>query len=220
MPKLSKDFYEKYDTITLAKKLLGCELVHESEEGTTSGMIVETEAYLEIDAASHAFRGKTARNEAMFGQAGTAYIYLIYGIYECFNVVSNEFGKGEAVLIRALQPVFGIELMEFRRKIQDTRSKKKDQNLKTYDPRLKTKNLCNGPGKLVQAMGISRMQNGVFLDGKLFIKPSQDVAGGEPHYQIVTTKRIGIKKDADLPLRFYLEGNEFVSNTRSSDPKV
>jgi DNA-3-methyladenine glycosylase len=188
MLKLCQEFYEKYDTITLAQKLIGCELVHESEQGTTSGIIVETEAYLQNDPASHAFNGKTKRNEAMFGQAGTAYIYLIYGMYECFNVVSYIERVGEAVLIRALQPVSGIELMQERR------------NQKSI------KNLCRGPGKLVQAMGISRRQNGVFLDEKLHIISSQMTDN-----QLVTTTRIGITKAADLPYRFYLKDSLFVS---------
>jgi DNA-3-methyladenine glycosylase len=188
MLKLCQEFYSRHDTIILAQKLIGCELVHESEQGTTSGIIVETEAYLENDAASHAFRGKTKRNVAMFQRAGTAYIYLIYGMYECFNVVSNIDGVGEAVLIRALQPVSGIELMQERRHQKSI------------------KNLCNGPGKLVQALGISREQNGIYLNEKIFITQSQT-----PYNQIVTTTRIGITKAANLPYRFYLKDNLFVS---------
>ncbi len=185
---LSQNFYQSYDTITLAQKLLGCTLVHESEEGITAGIIVETEAYLENDPASHSFKGKTNRNEPMFGEAGSIYVYLIYGIYECFNIVSHEKGRGEAVLIRALQPIEGIELMQ----------KKRKTNL--------LKNLCSGPGKLVQAMGISRIHNGLLLNDKI-----QCFAPQTADFEVISTTRIGITQAADLPYRFYIKGNDFIS---------
>src|SRR3989344_6842175 len=147
--KLNKRFFED-DTIEVAKEILGCYLVHESDEGRTVGKIVETEAYLENDPASHSFKGKTRRNEVMFGEGGKAYVYFTYGMYHCFNVVTNKKNKGEAVLIRALEPIDGIEIMKKRRKVEEI------------------KNLCSGPGKLVISMGIKKEHNGLdLLNGKL-----------------------------------------------------
>src|SRR5687767_2045780 len=135
---LPRSFYEQ-ETITVAKQLLGKVLVHKSFGGVTAGKIVETEAYLEQDdPANHAARGQTVRNAAMFGPPGYSYIYLIYGMYSCFNVVTGAEGVGEAVLIRALEPLEGIDVMQQRRSIQDVHK------------------LCNGPGKLVIAMGITK----------------------------------------------------------------
>lgn len=185
------NFYHQ-DTITVAKKLLGKLLVHKSREGTTIGKIVETEAYLHHgDEASHSSRGKTNRNKQMFGPAGTAYIYLIYGMYCCLNVVTNKKGIGEAVLIRALEPIEGIELMQKRREIRDLH------------------NLCNGPGKLVIAMGITPDMNGQNLSKK----PLYILEGGEKIRQnkIISASRIGISKGLHLPLRFYIKGSSFVS---------
>lgn len=164
--------------------------IHKSPEGITSGRIVETEAYLRDDPACHAARGETSRNRAMFGPAGNAYIYFIYGMYYCFNVVTAQKGCGEAVLIRALEPLEGIDLMKKRRKISDIHK------------------LCNGPAKLVIAMGIHPSQNGVCLiGGELTIRQTLHKKA-EP---IRSTTRIGIRKGANLPLRFYLEGNTFIS---------
>lgn len=106
--RLPLSFFEAYDTRSLAQKLLGCELVHNSPDGITSGIIVETEAYLQNDPACHAYQRRTARTEPMYAAPGTIYVYLIYGMYQCFNVVSQEEGCGEAVLIRALQPTGGL----------------------------------------------------------------------------------------------------------------
>ncbi len=186
---LPKEFYEKYNTLTLAEKLLGCTLVHESPEGRTSGIIVETEAYLHNDPACHAYRKKTPRNAAMFEGAGVSYVYLIYGMYHCFNIVSGDKDVGEAVLIRALEPVEGIELMQKRRKTTNI------------------KNLCSGPGKLVTAMGISRDFNFLPLyTDKFYCLPPKDES-----FEVVTTTRIGITQGADFLYRFYMKGNKFVS---------
>jgi len=176
------------DTISVAKKLLGALLIHESPEGRTVGRIVETEAYLSNDPGSHSFRGRTPRNEQMFGPPGKAYVYFIYGMYHCFNVVTAANGVGEAVLIRALEPVEGISLMKKRRKTEDVQ------------------NLCNGPSKLVMAMGITKEHNGHDLKkGCLRIKMI------DTRLKIVTTTRIGIKEGAKLPYRFYVKDCEYVS---------
>ncbi len=178
------------DTREAAQKLLGKILVHDSPEGRTSGRIVETEAYLANDPASHSYQGKTQRNEQMFGEAGTAYIYLIYGVHHCFNVVTRPVGIGEAVLIRALEPIEGIDLMRKRR--GSTHS---------------IRRLCAGPGNLVKAMGISKKQNGIsLLDGKLRIE-----RGRKRQARIVTTPRIGLSKGKFLPYRFSIQNNPFVS---------
>ena len=181
----------KKSTLTVAKELLNYTLVHESSEGITSGRIVETEAYLSDDPACHASRGMTKRNEVMFGLPGHAYIYFIYGMYHCFNVVTAKKGVGEAVLIRALEPVEGIELMMARR------------------PKVKkVKDLCNGPAKLVIAMGMKREQNGLFLSpqNSLYLLKNHRTID-----KVVTTTRIGIALGSELPYRFHLKDSPFVS---------
>lgn len=185
---LDAGFYSQ-DTIQVAKELLGCKLVHNSPEGITSGIIVETEAYMQIgDPACHASRGMTKRNQVMFGPPGKAYVYFTYGMHYCFNVVTNAEGVGDAVLIRALEPGDGIELMQQRRQ------------------RERPLDLCSGPAKLVQAMGITKEHNGSSLiQGPISIYPGIKVE------DIVTTTRIGIKEGAELPLRFYIAGNKFIS---------
>jgi len=185
----SPKLFESKDTITLAKALLNTYLVHNSSEGTTIGKIIETEAYLFDDPASHTFSGKTKRNFHMFGPAGYAYIYQIYGIHFCFNVVSNLINVGEAVLIRALEPLDGINLMKKRRGVDNI------------------KNLCNGPGKLVQAMGIKKNLNGIsLLSSTIYLLPETEICKN-----IISTTRIGINKGSELEYRFYLEGNSNVS---------
>lgn len=194
-------FYEQHDTLTLAQRLLGYELVHESPEGTTAGIIVETEGYLTGDPACHAYRRKTQRNAAMFGPAGTVYVYQIYGMYYCLNVVTGPEEVGEAVLIRALQPTEGIDLMAIRRSEAAGR---------LFDPATRNglRDLCNGPGKLVIAMGITQpAHNFSSLEtGSLAIRGP--VLTG---FDRITTTRIGITQGADLPYRYYVKGNRFVS---------
>jgi len=185
---LPQDFYRQ-DTKIVAKNLLGKLLVHESTLGTMAGRIVETEAYLfPNDPASHSFRGKTKRNEALFGEAGRSYIYSIFGMHFCFNVVTK--AEGEAVLIRSLEPVMGIEIMKKIRRME------------------KIKTLCNGPSKLVQSLAINKTHNQVLLTHPpLYImdQPSLDPK------QIGTSFRIGISTGQDLALRYFIRDNEFVS---------
>jgi DNA-3-methyladenine glycosylase len=195
--RLERSFYER-TTIAVARALLGKLLVHESAEGRTAGRIVETEAYLGTrDPASHAYSGPTERNAAMFGPPGHAYVYFIYGVHFCFNVVTRPKGIGEAVLVRALEPIEGCELMRSRR---GARSADRD--------------LCSGPGKLAQAMGISREQNGLDL-----VRSALGIyawrAGPETPItrsrDIVIARRVGLSRAAEMPLRFYLRDNPHVS---------
>ena len=136
---LDQTFYDQ-ETVSVARQLLGCFFMHEEMEGTTIGRIVETEAYVANDPASHSFRGKTPRNAVMFGLAGKAYVYFIYGMYYCVNVVTGREGVGKAVLLRALEPIAGIELMQQRRHTHTLWQ------------------LCSGPGKLTQAMHIDPLK--------------------------------------------------------------
>jgi DNA-3-methyladenine glycosylase len=184
---LKRSFYHR-SAIHVARDLLGKVLIH----GATGGMIVETEAYLGLDdAASHAYRGITKRNEVMFGPPGYAYVYFIYGMYECVNMVAEPAGIAGAVLIRALEPLLGVELMQIRR------------------PGAKRlRDLASGPGKLTIALGITRALNGADVTkGPLVVRDRRNV---EP-FEIAAGPRIGISKNADLPLRFTIAGNEFVS---------
>jgi DNA-3-methyladenine glycosylase len=184
------------DTLSIAKELLGWSLVHESDEGTTAGIIVETEGYLQDDPACHAYRKKSPRNAPMFGEAGTIYVYQIYGMHFCVNISTNKKDIGEAVLIRALEPTIGQDLMQERRLASS-----KVQSFKPHE-------LCSGPGKLVQAMGIHKgMNNWMIQESKLYLLPPVD----EKPLEIVTTTRIGITQGAELPYRFYVEGSRFVS---------
>ncbi len=184
------------DTLTIAKELLGWSLVHESEEGTTAGIIVETEGYLQDDPACHAYRKKSPRNAPMFGEAGTIYVYQIYGMHFCVNISTNKKDIGEAVLIRALEPTIGQDLMQKRRLALS-----KVQSFRPHE-------LCSGPGKLVQAMGIHKgMNNWMIQESKLYLLPPVN----EKPLEIITTTRIGITQGAELPYRFYVEDSKFVS---------
>jgi DNA-3-methyladenine glycosylase len=192
---LDRSFYQK-KTVTVARELIGTYLVHDSPEGRTVGRIVETEAYLSRnDPACHAHKGQTKRNAVMFGPPGHAYVYFIYGMYDCFNVVTAPQGVGEAVLVRALEPAEGLDLMEKRRKTTQLH------------------NLCSGPGKLVLAMGMTRQMNGWPLyEGALTLHTKDSFGHAAPKKSdIVATPRIGISAAADLPLRFYLKRSRFAS---------
>jgi len=187
---LPYSFYSR-DTVEVARDLLGKLMLFEQDGFCVGGIVVETEAYLGTeDPSCHSARGKSKRNAVMFGPSGYAYIYLIYGMHLCFNVTTGPENSPEAVLIRALEPVEGLQVM---------RKNRGQENL--Y-------NLCSGPGKLVQALGLDMSLNGTsVVEGKVrfFARENQ-----RPE-KIVTTTRIGITKAADWPLRFYLEGNRFVS---------
>jgi DNA-3-methyladenine glycosylase len=186
----------RQDTVTLAQKLLGHLLVHRTPEGVTAGMIVETEAYVgAIDKACHAYKNRSERTEIMYHDGGYAYVYLIYGMHCCFNVVTGPPGEGNAVLIRALEPVFGIDLMERRRKTESL-----------Y-------NLCSGPGKVCQALGITRKEYGLDLcdaNSPLYLRSFR----GVPKSKIASSPRINVayaEEAKDWPWRFFIKGNPFVS---------
>ena len=170
----------------MARELLGKVLVH----GSCSGRIVEVEAYLGTgDRAAHSFRGVTPRTQVIFGPPGHAYVYFIYGMHECLNIVAEPDGVAGCVLVRALEPLDGVEQMFMRR------------------PRVKrVEDLANGPGKLTRAMGIDRRHYGVDLTvGSLTVR------GPVGDYEIETGRRIGIRESAELPLRFWIAGNGCVS---------
>jgi len=178
-PILKRAFYSR-PTVEVARALLGKVLVH----GPTSGIIIETEAYLGgDDLASHSARGVTDRTRVIFGRPGHAYVYLIYGVYECLNLVAEPDGQPGCVLIRALQPLAGLDIMRRRR------------------PARKLEDLASGPGKLTLALAITRAHNGVDVTrGALVVR-----APAEPRViPIETTPRIGITKCADWPLRFLI----------------
>ena len=202
MEKLQRPFYER-NALIVAKELLGKQLVHHTHEGKTVGKIVEVEAYVgPDDAGSHAYQGKyTTRTAVMFGGGGHAYIYLIYGVYYCFNIVANQENFPEAVLIRALEPITGLDLMKKRCHT--------DQLL----------NLCNGPGKLCTAMGISKIQNRADLCGEAIYLLSGAAVAPE---SVVSTPRINIDYAGaarDYPWRFILKDNSFVSKPKNCASK-
>jgi len=189
MEALKRDFYER-DTEIVAKELLGKVLVHRLPEGDVTGRIVETEAYFgNGDPASHASRGKTPRNSIMFGPPGHAYVYFNYGMHYLFNVVTEKEGVPGAVLIRALEPLDGIDFMFKKRKVKEL------------------KLLTNGPAKLTQALGIDISHNGLDLvNGEIFICDDKKAA-----FNIISASRIGISVGKDDLLRFYIADNQFVS---------
>ncbi|MCC5910906.1 MAG: DNA-3-methyladenine glycosylase [Clostridiaceae bacterium] len=201
MKKLARDFYTR-PTVEVAKDLLGKYLVHNTKGEKLIGKIVETEAYVgDIDKACHAYKNKiTNRTKVLFGVAGIAYVYLIYGMYYCFNVVTEEEGKGAAVLIRAIEPVTGLESMI------ENRYKKTPQEIN----KRQQANLTNGPGKLCMAMDITKEDNEAnLLCEKLYI-----TEGTEEDFDIISTTRINIdyaEEAVDFPWRFYIKDNSYIS---------
>ena len=191
MHKLQRHFYDR-DTVVVAQELLGKLLVHHDDGVERIGRIVETEAYLgPHDPACHAVAGRTPRTWHLFGPPGTAYVYRIYGMHWCMNAVTMPEGVGSAVLIRALVPVDGLARMRARR----PRAASDDD-------------LCNGPGKLCDALGISRAHDGLLLTGGSDIT----IVAGAPidDTEVLVGPRIGITKAADLPLRYWVRGIKVV----------
>jgi DNA-3-methyladenine glycosylase len=194
MIRLDLSFYHQ-PTLQMARGLLGKQLVRVLNGQRLSGLIVETEAYIgEADKACHASRGRTPRTEVMYGPPGHAYVYFIYGMHHCFNVVTEEEGFPAAVLVRALEPLEGLEWMRRHR------------------PGRPDEQLTNGPGKLCAALAVDRTLNGADLctNRVFFIEEGRTVADGE----IATSPRIGIRSDEvarSRPWRFYIKGNRCVS---------
>jgi len=194
-----RGYYER-PTLEVARGLLGAILVHETAQGRRSGVIVETEAYIAPeDAACHAYRGITHRNRVMFGAAGHAYVYRSYGIHYMLNVVTEAAGVAAAVLIRAIEPRDGLDIMRANRGLSADGTG--------------AANVTNGPGRLCQALAIGPALNGSDLIGPpLYIAPGIAIpatAHGDP--SVVQTTRIGITRAVELPWRFYIKGNPAVS---------
>jgi DNA-3-methyladenine glycosylase len=192
---LPRDFYAR-PTLLVARDVLGKTLVHRSAEGLTAGIIVEAEAYVAaIDPAAHGYRGLTARVRSMFGLPGHAYVYRSHGIHFCLNLVTEREGEAAAVLLRALQPTEGIALMQARRGEQ-----------------VADRDLCRGPGRLCQALGVTLAHDGADLvtpgPGCLWVAQTPRFPLETP---IATSPRIGISRAADWPWRFYFPGNPYVS---------
>jgi len=192
--RLDRTFYSQ-PTIRLAKSLLGKHFVHESDAGRLSGWIVEVEAYLwRNDPACHAARGLTNKNRSMFAQPGTLYVYCIHSCW-CMNVVSEIEGRGAAVLIRAIEPIEGVNPMLRHRGVSDPVE------------------LTNGPGKLCQAFGLHRPHDGIDLvqHDSLWI----EVPEQSPRFRIARSTRIGIRQGTNLLYRYFVDGNRYVSGRAS-----
>jgi len=194
--KLPKKFYTR-DVHIVAKELLGKFLVRKIGSKHLIGKIVEVEAYKgSVDEAAHTFCGKTKRNEVMFNEGGLLYVYFTYGMHFCSNVVAGKLNEGNAVLLRAVEPVNCIELMAINR------FGKKDFSA------MELKNLTNGPAKICRAFSIALSENGTDLTGnEIFILDSPKLSKNK----IAASVRIGIKKSVDLPWRYYIKNNSFLS---------
>ena len=204
MKKLPREFYLRDDTLQIASELLGKILVVPTKNGErVSGMIVETEAYMgAIDKAAHSYGNRrTARTETMYAIGGTVYIFFIYGMYFQFNVVVGAIDTPHAILIRAVEPVEGVEIMRERRRL-----KSKKPQTKIID-----KNLTSGPGKLCIALGIDKtFNNEDLLGNRVWLEDGKQFSGAE----ITSGKRIGIdyaEEFAEKPWRFWVKDNQFVS---------
>jgi DNA-3-methyladenine glycosylase len=195
---LDREFYAR-DTIIVAKELLGKLIVREINNGLICAKIVETEAYIgDHDPASHSFGRITERNKIMYGPAGYAYVYFIYGNYYCFNAVTGNECEGNAVLIRAAEIIEGKELALGYRKLTSG-----------------SHEIANGPAKLCMALQIDKKFNGHDLtnEGELFVAAGEETKKSD----IISTKRIGISKGTDLPYRFIVKGNPFVTKHRHNN---
>ncbi|MEO6329382.1 MAG: DNA-3-methyladenine glycosylase [Ginsengibacter sp.] len=197
MKKLPKSFYSRNDVVTIARELIGKVLVTNFDGSITSGKITETEAYVALtDKASHSFGGRrTSKNEHMYAASGTAYVYICYGMHQMFNIVTNEKEIPDAVLIRSIEPLQGIEIM-----LQRTGKLKADFSL------------TKGPGNVGKALGIFKKHSGLhLLDDEIYLLDDGSVLSEE---QIGISKRIGVESagpDSLLPYRFYIRGNKYVS---------
>jgi DNA-3-methyladenine glycosylase len=195
-PRLSRAFFAR-DPVTLARDLLGRTLFYRTPEGLLAGRIVETEAYTaSADPASHAYRGRTARNAVMFGPPGHAYVYFTYGMHYCLNVTAERAGTAGAVLLRALEPLKGIEIMRAR------------------GDRGPVTRLLSGPGKIGRGFGLTLADNGQdFTRGPLGIAAGTPV----PRSSVAVTTRIGISRAVELPYRFAVRGSVAVSGHKLPD---
>jgi len=200
---LSREFFDR-DPVTVGRELLGKLLIRREGRKLLAGRIVEDEAYLGAnDPAAHAFAGLTPRNAVLFGPPGHAYVYFIYGNHYCLNVSCMPEGVGEGVLLRAMEPVFGLEAMALARGLELPASPR------TTQLRL----LSSGPGRMSEALGITRVRD----NGKDLTSRRSDLWFADDGYRpvrIATTPRIGIKKAVEQPLRFVIAGNPFVSGKR------
>ncbi len=194
--KLKKSFYKR-DVLIVAEDLLGKILVKNDNGKLFTGKIVEVEAYdSAIDEAAHGFKGKTERNKIMFEEGGYFYVYFTYGAHNCCNVVTGKKKIGSAVLIRAVEPLSGLESMAYNRFGRALKNEKEILSL------------TNGPGKLCRAFEINRVYNGLDLLGNvIYIINASKISNDN----IVKTKRVGIRKSVDLPWRFYIKDNPYVS---------
>jgi DNA-3-methyladenine glycosylase len=191
---LARAFFAR-PVLEVARDLIGCILVHDSADGLTSGLIVEAEAYASGDPASHAYRGRTERNAPMFEDPGFAYVYFTYGMHFCLNAVTDRPGNASAVLIRAVQPLAGMELMRARRGV------------------VRDRDLARGPGRLTQAFGIAREQNRSDLTA-----PPLMICPGErfPYASVIASPRIGLGRLQDgRPWRFSIGDNPWVSGAKN-----
>jgi DNA-3-methyladenine glycosylase len=203
---LAPDFYAR-PVVEVARELIGCTVDHDG----CAGVIVETEAYHECEPACHAFVGLTPRTSTLFGEPGRAYVYRSYGVHALLNAVCEEEGVGAAVLIRALHPVEGIEPMRARRLAAARRARRRRVPGRA-PARQRDLDLCSGPGKLTQALGIELTENGSPLSGgPIAVRPR---AGDWLDPPIVQATRVGITRAVELPWRFCVDGSAHVSRPR------
>jgi DNA-3-methyladenine glycosylase len=199
-PVLPREFYDR-PTELVARELLGAIIEVRTADGTAAGKIVETEAYIgEHDLACHAAAGRTQRTAPLYGPPGIAYVYFIYGMYWCFNAVTRAEHEPSAVLVRAIEPTRGVDLMQRRR----ARARR-------------AVDLTNGPGKLCLALGIDGQHNWLPLQRPPIVIREGDVV---PERDVIVTPRIGISASADWPLRWLIADNPYVSKTPADFPRI